>query len=29
VGMEFDNKAREIELRSLVSGTYRPIGKAP
>jgi lipopolysaccharide export system protein LptC len=29
VGMEFNNKAREIELRSLVSGTYRPTGKAP
>ncbi|MCG6875860.1 MAG: LPS export ABC transporter periplasmic protein LptC [Betaproteobacteria bacterium] len=25
VGMVFDNKARELELRSLVSGTYRPL----
>jgi len=30
VGMEFDNKARKLELRSLVSGTYRPVdGNAP
>jgi lipopolysaccharide export system protein LptC len=29
VGMEFNNKARELELRSLVSGTYQPVGKAP
>jgi len=29
VGMEFNNKARELELRSLVSGTYRPGGKTP
>lgn len=28
VGMEFDNKARKIELRSLVSGTYRSAEKA-
>ncbi len=28
VGMEFNNKARELELRSLVSGTYRPVEKA-
>lgn len=27
VGMEFNNKARELELRSLVSGTYRPAAK--
>jgi lipopolysaccharide export system protein LptC len=29
VGMEFNNKARELELRSLVSGTYRPAAKSP
>jgi len=29
VGMEFNNKARELELKSLVSGTYQPVAKAP
>jgi len=29
VGMEFNNKSRNLELRSLVSGTYRPVAKAP
>lgn len=29
VGMEFDNKARQLELKSLVSGTYQPVAKAP
>ncbi len=29
VGMEFNNKTREFELRSLVSGTFRPAAKAP
>ena len=28
VGMEFNNKARQLELRSLVSGTYQPAGNA-
>lgn len=29
VGMEFNNKTREFELRSLVSGTYLPAAKTP
>ena len=29
VGMEFNNKTRELELRSLVSGTFKPGGNTP